>query len=645
MTTNKEKFYEDFSDFLHKHYTEDKIKEILDDEIIEQFDIDTLKNIFVGMDRLYYKNKFYKNFETVKIDFKKVYRVLEIMNKVLQNYTLDNQALIYNTLGNFNDDHLNVIYSLYDNYMNPENIEKIEKGTIPEPFQYLLNYLLDRDILNLNVEQIKEPEKTVYLKDIKQVILMYQEKKNKYLNYLVNLNPQNFSLVEFKEAYLYLNYGLTLEQAEYIRTYQGQFLDYLSECIDENDHNLFETLKAICFICKHLDFSEEDIKDMSSTTIFNLKNMQNHNCLPAVILSDYFKQMYLNAYNKKLFKITNINNLPKKEGLTLSYVKDINGVPILDSGVDFLMVVHSIERVSLVCGFSDDVDDNRLRFSSKFNEDWKKSYNELKKGFSTSIIGSTNMGTLCNDNYLLGFSSFDDQRLITMSQGDAYTSRESATLHRNDLTQERVTNYFIPPNKIEDESRYGYNEAFFSDSKEPDYLVAFSKAELMDESYPVVSAAKSLGCPLVCIDIEKVQQHEIDKIKAMETALFSDNNLNPTLISSILCRYMNLYTSTISGTKKTLYDIISEIRNFIFNINDKVNWINDLNVRLMWLDELTKAYQDELRKYVVAGSIRPYSNSVKTFILNDDKYLNIPNFISIKKAEIFSAMNNSAKKR
>lgn len=651
MATKREQFYQNFSDFLNKHYSEFTINKILDDEIIEQFDIETLKDIIIGMYGGYYPNKFNNSFQTDDIDFKKLYKVLEAMNNLLYSYSSDNHSLVYNTLAKCNDDHLNVIYSFYDNYLTEENISNIEKGMAPKSYKYLLRYLLDRDILSLNFLFYNEDKtQLVTLKNVDQVIEMYQNKEDTAVDCIKNRQQGNFSLEKFKDAYLYLNYGLTLAQADYLRSYYGQFLDYLEVYIDDYNRDLFETLKSISFIVKHDNFSSEDIEDMASTTLWNYKNQLNNEPVPFVVLSSYFKQMYLDIYNKSFLNISDINQLPKQEGLVPSYVKDIGGVPIIDAGVDFLLCVHSIERKSLSDSFGDDVDEDRLRFSSQFKEDWKKIYKYEQKGFSTSIIGPSNMGTLCNDTYLLGFSNYQQQNLITMSQGDAYTSRNSVILYRNDLKQKRLTNYFIPPNKIEDESRYGYNEAFFSDSKMPDYLVAFTKADSLDERSSIVAAAKSLGCPVVCIDRQKVKQNEINKITAMENMLFSENNLNSSLIFDILCRYMNLYTSSIVSAhdfnaRNPQYQMIDEIKNFIFRIDNKINAIDDNDIKIMWLSELEMAYNDELRKFKVAQSIEPYYNSISTFILNDERYIDLYNYICTKKAEIFSAINSDSRKR
>lgn len=641
LITKKEILYQEFNNKLIKEfYSVDKVKKLFNDNMIEMFELDILRIIFnvISIKHGEFLFTLFQNADETLIKFCKT---LDVMLKILKNHNLDPSIIIYNLFSDLNQVHINVVSSFYDKYITSSNIEKINNNDVMPELYMLFNYLVDRDVYSLNKGQSTLMKR---IENCEQLINLYNDKESYSFNIIKDYkNQKNNShayKVKYKEAFLYINYGLTLDRANYIRLYFGQFLDSLESCIEESDREVFETLKAISTISKQVSFSPEDLELMSEYT---LKIHKSGEPKPTFIeLSNYFKQMYLNVYNNSFFNTTKLEK-ENSDDTKAKFIKEVDGVPIFDSGTEFLMSVHSITRSeSEDYGYTVPSD---LYLSSCFKEEWKELMNNTQKGFSTSIIGPSNMGTIGDDHILLGFNGYSDQTIVTMSQGDAFTSKSEFKDYFTDVNQGRMVNFFIPPNKIEDESRYGYNEMFLSDSKLPDYIVCFqNRPEWLEANNQAVAIAKSFGCPLICIDKEKIKSNEIRKINDMENNLFMPDNLNPSLISDILCKYMNLYTSTAGqiyrfNPKQPRYDMVNEINNFILKFDNKINTIEDIKIKSQWLDTLIDAYDDEVRKFKITKKIAPSFGSISTFILNDDKYIDLSKYIVEKRQELNDASN------
>lgn len=599
-------------------YDNDKAQKI--EKLLNNFDFETIKfmkKTFDMVDLRY--DEISPNY-----DIEKVLNVILFINKLFPNEHYSHLYVVDKVMEYNRYNHTSIINGLYEKYLSNRNIE-INENNIPEELYIFYKYLYEFEYIN-------------EIDNYDDMVKKYKRHETEAKNILNLSLEKEVDINKYKNALLYLNYGITLSQANYLNQYLGQYLDDLEKTIIDEDKEVFETLKAICSIVKVKDLTKKEINTMSIMTLEYSAN-KNQKYIPFDHFIMYFKEMYKNAYNNKFFNIEKINNKTTK-GNYPRIIKELDGVNIIDPGTEFLMLLHSVNRndIHFERGTIDELDG--LQIDKYFKEKWENKLSQRVKGFSQSIIGPDNNGLIIDCLYYLGYNGLYDQDLVTMSLGDAYTGDSYW-----DSKQKSINNYFIPPNKICDESRYGYTEFYASEARMPDYILAVSSVDEIKEDNNAYLCAKKLGCPLVCLDKEKVKNKLVENILKLEDKLFYGDDVKPYLINEIICKYMNIYTGSIVSSRREdkldpEYSMVDEMNLFLEKVNNKIDSIEDISLKKAWLNELIYAYNNELRKYLEAKNITRYMYTVEEFILYDERYVNMNSLIVQKFNEINSNIKN-----
>lgn len=419
------------------------------------------------------------------------------------------------------------------------------------------------------------------------------------------------ALAYFKEAFLTNIYGISLRQADFIVTRYGENLDKLAKNLSDSDKEAFEILKSIVSITSLGLDNQDEIKVLQNVYLEYMREKglnyqkKSNSC---AILEGLFNRMYMNTYNAILF-----NDLSSREPI---YVDE--GVPLIDAGVEFNMIVTSMNGTSKYF-------QNGVNIASK----WNTAFRDIGQGLCTSFINNQNLGVISLDGPLLGFGQLPQDSLNTMGTTDIYTYSNNFNLR---LNNRKRTSFFVG-SEMANQTRYGYNEMLVdrflstdSDGKvkvQPDYVVFYKTQDnyaLSKRYAQTLKTAKEFGIPIVIVDYEKVQLHEKKVIKEMEDNLFSSDKVDEELLVAIMTRYMNNISGTRTihghprlgglGVPKNVNFPEKALGNFIDQIISKCETVSDDKAKKEWLDALQKAYDAETKKHMVAIGVRSYNCSI-----------------------------------
>lgn len=429
------------------------------------------------------------------------------------------------------------------------------------------------------------------------------------------------SLDYFKESLLYNIYGISLEEAKHLVTHYGQYMDALDKSIIPKDKPILEMLKAIREVCT-LDFYAPDFQDKlrklqeGYLMVVKEKGLDfQHGFASATIVEGLCNRMIMNTYNNRLKQVTSDTPILGVD----------DGVPLLDAGVEFDMMLSSLSGV-------DNFFDVDVNMASK----WNTASLSRGQGLCATYISSQNLGVINFDTPLLGFSDIPQDALATMGTSDVWTQIDVYNLRNYNDSRQGSNRMFIPANAMADESRYGYNEFLLDrflmsdrDGKiklQPTYIVFykfdedFQKTDMYKNSLKI---AKEFGIPIMVVDVKKIKEHERTELREMEERLLSSDSVDPDLLNEIVTRNMNNYTGSLtmvgqfSGRGIYTEDFsVSEMRSFFGKLADKISSIEDHEERLRWIEALESSYESEKNKYDRARSVLVYKYSVTDFVLD-----------------------------
>ena len=435
----------------------------------------------------------------------------------------------------------------------------------------------------------------------------------------------NHSLSYLKAAFFHRVYGITNSQANYIRKKYGAFLEECEGEFLEEDKATLDMLKTICKVSNLDCYDKEKIKELQMTFYSYIKEnglFKTNRNASFVMVRSLIDKMYMNTYNKVLYN-------PSLDDV-LYYQR---GVPVIDSGVEFNMIVNSINGVG---EFFRKKDNAKVRHNTTSDSN--------NQGICTSFINNENLGVISLNGPMLAYTGLDSSTLAAMGISDIYSQTASMSL-KNANSSDGEGNFFFTPRQYANYTRYGYNEMVFdrflyrdeesSLKVQPSYVVAYK----MDENYKTtrmykksLKMAKEFGIPLVLVDVKKVKEHEREKIIEMEQELFSSKEVNKDLMQAILTRYMNNYSGSITMCRsrdkrgnKWNYKrdfSITGLSKFISKMERKFDALDSKGIE-EWYQALNDCYRLEERKNMLANEVASYADSISDgeFVLDDEVLL------------------------
>ena len=421
-------------------------------------------------------------------------------------------------------------------------------------------------------------------------------------------------LVNFKSAYLYNVYGISLEEAEYLKEHYSKYLDKLDGHILEEDLRTLEVLKAINKIYS-LDVKSPSFKQeikMLQTGYYDViqrkgLNYQSH-MASSVIIEGLLNRMYMNTYNERLMKVEDASKIGIDDGVLL-----------IEPEGSFDIILTSFAGAGEF--YSDNVN---------MAEKWNTSALGTFQGLCASHISNSNLGVIDLNAPIIGFASIPKDGLNAMGSSDIYTNPEGYNLRDKNDGRKGENRYFIPGHLMSKETRFGYNEILLdrflmSDPEgklklQPDYVVYYKiKDNIKDDKLyrESLKVAKDFNIPVVVIDVRKIKAREKEELLKLEEKLLESDNVNPDLMMEIVNRYMDNYTGALT-MKSFGYEedfSVSSMRRFFNLVTKKIAKVDNDEQRREWLDALERAYEDEKRKYREAKKVSSYKMSVKSFVL------------------------------
>lgn len=241
----------------------------------------------------------------------------------------------------------------------------------------------------------------------------------------------------------------------------------------------------------------------------------------AMFISD-FNMCFKDSCKKINNSLLNINSVKSGNGVEVFNFdsnSDIN-VVMLD-GMSFNSLIHCIKL-----GINEESDKSRL-FCKKY---WDQDKNTT---ISLSYIGDKNIGVFKEENVFFGFSDFNVDDVIHISNTDSYSQEDKGT--------SKYICLYSPGDLLENSE--GYNEIFYSNSKnlKISYVGCLLDNSLFCEiknscnvKLPgVVRCAKEFNVPVVLINKEKYKKNEFVK--------FSNNWLQDEFKNnSLRCHYNDI---------------------------------------------------------------------------------------------------------
>ncbi len=444
-------------------------------------------------------------------------------------------------------------------------------------------------------------------------------------------------LLNLKKIYFYRLYGLSYFDAERLYNAYGRYLDICSDELLDSDDGIISKLKDIFYVYRlhlteHQKVNQIKVKLYDYLRQNGLYNVEKDSTFP--VIQALANRAYMNSYNDVLFKVDENSDV----------IDHHRHVPIIDAPVEFNMFVHSTDAVTNFL-------ENSKKKSKRIKMRYNTSLNSCNNGLCMSFINNENLGVLSLNKPLLGYCDIDHDMLGLMGVGDTFSDTGCLDLRGSNLDSKQA---FLTPKAFADYTRFGYNEVLINrfynkknkDVKvQPSYVVAYK----IDDNYQKtrmykkgLRMASELGIPLVLVDVRKIKRHEQEEIEKQEEELFKKREVNEELLSSIITRYMNNYSGSLTMERSQskegngwCYEAdfsIDGLKNFLDKVSRR---FQDLSIEEIksWSDALKKVYYREKQKNKFASEMESYAHSLhgNEFVLYDDiNFLETVNVITQK---------------
>lgn len=301
-----------------------------------------------------------------------------------------------------------------------------------------------------------------------------------------------------------------------------------------------------------------DIENIIQGRGTNRSICDNYNLI--INIDSKLRNLFSNIYNNGIYNCE--VNIP---------IGNIEGVPIYDAGVEFLMCIYSYGLAT------------NLQIPQNFKDDWNRPSISVDY-MCNSIINSLNMKTHIK-HCVFGFSNIGQNELALLGSNDLGTGgiyREvnvTNPYHQDKLIADVE---FRTPNELINNTRFTNNEVYRSRRRNnkgklerinPDYIVYFKTGENNESEIQAESlkAAKDFGIPIVIIDCEKCLLHNLEKIE-YELQLFESRYDDAISIKSIIEK---IYTLT-TGYR----DIAPQLLEKYLQKDKLLNYINRISMHI-----------------------------------------------------------------
>ncbi len=507
-----------------------------------------------------------------------------------------------------------LVINYYDSYFEKDK----EKNFDDAPnFHLLLNFLLCQKCdMTDNIFKERKLDNQKKYEDI------YKTKEFSTSNILDRMNNL-VTLHETKKLYYQLAYGISFEQAMYICSTYGEYLEEYQDEISQEDQWILDMLQDIV-ATSYISLEEVDKVQEIQWKIHRI--IEENGFIGKIkdanypVLRSFLNRMFMKRYNAKLFKVDDNTKVLSKD----------NGVLVVDAGLKFSMLVSCVNAAQ---NFYDEQENSKDRYNT--------SHYSHNQGICCSYINNQNLGIISLDRPILGFSNLSDDCLISMGIGDIYSEPSEVDPRKSCEADCCSGTYFTTPDSLIDNTRFGYNELFIDrflprDEKgeikvQPSYIVVYKFDEKYQNSKHYkngLKMAQEFHIPMVVVDILKVKENEKKIIEAMEEELFSQTTVNKDLVMKIMTRYMNNYSGSLTMTRSSseignhwnYYEDFSVLGIDRFLLKVQKHFRNlEPNEIVLWKEALEEAYEVEKEKNERALAIDGYNYSLtnEEFLLDD----------------------------
>lgn len=470
-----------------------------------------------------------------------------------------------------------------------------------------LDNLLYLYISNIKWDDITTLEK---LSDFQNI---FQCEIDDYMKQVLEKDPKD--LKDIKSALLLKTYGIDVDTATDIcKKYNIKGIPITQENVD-----LFEMYKAM------LDIIDEDNPDVLIDT-YNQFSREND------VKPNFMRTITFENSMRKIFSQTLMNSTYKCD----SPYTITDDVKVFDAGTNFKMIVTAIGA------YQGDFSDKENYF------DYWNSPTIRSHGNCCSLIGNNNLSMANPKNIILGFSTMDDNMLLSCGFRDLNSTPSSKNFNIASLegfggTSSNPYIIFTNPDIMLDNTRSDFNELVYERrdlsssplfyKKNPDYIVFIEEYENFDDYFEEfkdkpemlaylneqkksqeskleqsLKAAKDFNVPIVKINREKCAKQAILEIEKLMSDF--ETTLDSIYLERVICQFVN---NRVGNNAEHLiikhkYFSAKQMNTYLNRLEKAISTIQDSNLKSMLLSKYKNAISSEQEKIKESGNTtREYS--------------------------------------
>lgn len=425
-----------------------------------------------------------------------------------------------------------------------------------------------------------------------------------------DLEEDSKDIRSIKYALLLKAYGIDVDTATTIcKKYNIKGIPITQENID-----LFEMYKAM------LDILGEDNPDVLIDTYNQFSKEMD-------VKPNFMRVITFENSMKKIFSHTLMDSTYKcNDSYTIT-----DGVKIFDAGTDFKMIVTAIGA------YQDNFSDKENYFDY-WNSPTIKSHANC-----CSLIGNNNLSMANPKNIILGFSTMDDNMLLSCGSRDLNSTPLSrnfniASLEAFGTNPDNPYIEFSNPDIMLDNTRSDYNELVYERrdlssnplfyKKNPDYIVFIEEYESFDDYFEEfkdnpemlaylneqkesqesklaqsLKAAKDFNVPIVKINRERCAKKSILEIEKLISDF--ETTLDSTCLERAICQFEN---NRVGNHDKHLiirnkYFSTEQMNIYLNRLEKAISTIQDSNLKSMLLSRYKNVISREQEKIKKADTV------------------------------------------
>ena len=488
----------------------------------------------------------------------------------LKSKTVKVLAKIYNILNIKDYDFTTIIYHIFENIQNKEDlIEKLDIDNLTEEELKNLIYILKKKITFYEINSNKDLDDSSI---IKQEDDYFKEITLKIQNNSINLEDLRSALLEKK-------FGLDIKEARFIHERYGLY---------QNGNDIKIRKSTICILNEIGEIlnsnSLDELKFLYITSDRIRSDFYTTIALEVAIRSEYSK-----AYSKTLYKPKEndkINNNHKLQFENPFIYNRLTNAKYNDKKLEFYLLNDDFNLQVHVLGGYRGIDrpDN-------FKDDWNRPIID-NHGIATSYIGNSLILTTEINHPILGFADYEAGALLGISNktlySDSFMSNYSLSI-ANPFA-------FYPPDRLLDSTNYGHNEILierrdYRDNenfkRQPSYIVYIvddiNNPTNFDEDNPLyqetIQAASDFNIPIIILDRLQYAKRETIICQELEKEFFTKKDTDS--LRTLIFRFWNNVRSCSKNhdakdaeyknyfTDNDANQLVTRIYNFILELNNE----------------------------------------------------------------------------